>query len=499
MSVTLAMIVKNEEADLPRCVESARPVVDDMVIVDTGSTDGTVRVAEELGARVFHAEWTNDFSAARNAALDLVSTDWVFFLDADEMIARADYAKIRRLAQDGGVDGYFFTQRHYLRGFGYDNWTRAHGQYPEMEGRFEGYTDNLAMRFFRRSENVRYAGRVHEQVVTLDPSRRFATAVADVVIHHYGKVGGQEKTERKKEAYLELGRLKTRDNPEDPQAWYELGIQLHELGRWEECLGCFQKAHGLDRRYDKALYYTGNSLYKLGRLKEARAALEKALAEGGEDADTLVCLAGVERREGEAGGAVSLLERAVTANPDNFAAWFNMGDALLHAGEAERALESFTRALEIMPGHYPAFFGRWQCLALLGEYGPAGAEMLEWIGGSEDLPAMVVAFAGVRLGKGDYETVAKALGPLEDVLGSSAGYAALGAARLGLGEVDGAERALETALGLDESLDGARINLAQLKEIHRKDAASAVALYEEALRRDPGNELCIKKLAALRP
>ncbi|MEW5860877.1 MAG: glycosyltransferase family 2 protein, partial [Cyanobacteriota bacterium] len=80
------MIVKNEEASLPQCLNSVKNVVDEMVVLDTGSTDKTVEIAREFGAKVYHFEWCNDFSAARNESLKYVQGDWVLVLDADEVL-----------------------------------------------------------------------------------------------------------------------------------------------------------------------------------------------------------------------------------------------------------------------------------------------------------------------------------------------------------------------------------------------------------------------------
>ncbi|GAX38062.1 glycosyltransferase [Nodularia sp. NIES-3585] len=86
MKLSLCMIVKNEAATLPKCLNSVKGVVDEMIILDTGSSDRTPHIAQEFGAQVYHFQWCDDFSAARNAALQYVTGDWILVLDADETL-----------------------------------------------------------------------------------------------------------------------------------------------------------------------------------------------------------------------------------------------------------------------------------------------------------------------------------------------------------------------------------------------------------------------------
>jgi len=87
MSISLCMIVKNEEATLPRCLNSVKNFVDEMIVLDTGSSDRTPQIAQQFGAKVHDFQWSNNFSVARNAALKYVTSDWVLVLDADEVLS----------------------------------------------------------------------------------------------------------------------------------------------------------------------------------------------------------------------------------------------------------------------------------------------------------------------------------------------------------------------------------------------------------------------------
>ena len=97
MRLSLSMIVKNEERFLPGCLESVKALVDEMVIADTGSTDGTKEIAISFGAKVIDYPWRNDFSAARNESLRHATGDWILYLDADERIDASYHAFIRKI------------------------------------------------------------------------------------------------------------------------------------------------------------------------------------------------------------------------------------------------------------------------------------------------------------------------------------------------------------------------------------------------------------------
>ncbi len=100
LPLSLCMIVKNEQENLPRCLASAKPFVDEIIVVDTGSSDNTIAIAQEFGATVIPFEWCDDFAAARNTALEHATCDWVLMLDADEELVVSDPALIRQALCD---------------------------------------------------------------------------------------------------------------------------------------------------------------------------------------------------------------------------------------------------------------------------------------------------------------------------------------------------------------------------------------------------------------
>lgn len=147
-TISLCMIVKNEEKTLPRCLESVRGVFDEIVVVDTGSTDGTVRAAEKYTGKLYDFAWCDDFSAARNFSFSKAGCDYVMWLDADDVLLPADRDKLIALKSslDGSADVIMMP---YNTAF-------------EEDGRpsFAFYRE----RIFKRSRGFQWKGRVHEAV-----------------------------------------------------------------------------------------------------------------------------------------------------------------------------------------------------------------------------------------------------------------------------------------------------------------------------------------------
>jgi len=149
MHITACYITKNEEKCLARSVASIRGAYDDLLVVDTGSTDGTVALAKRLGARVVSFSWRDDFAAARNAAIEAATGDAILFLDADEYVSAATARHMRCVLEEAfaeGVDALLFHR------------VDIDGDEAKVLG------DVYALRAFRRTARLRFAGRIHEEL-----------------------------------------------------------------------------------------------------------------------------------------------------------------------------------------------------------------------------------------------------------------------------------------------------------------------------------------------
>ncbi len=142
--LSLCMIVKNEEKNIARCLNSVKGVVDEIIVVDTGSTDNTVSIAKEMGAEVHYFEWIDDFAAARNYSIEKSTGDWILILDADEELAPESQDKIRSLLIDIDSDICFQVR------------------IKSLDVQDNIMVKNYMIRMFNKSPRIRYKGRVHE-------------------------------------------------------------------------------------------------------------------------------------------------------------------------------------------------------------------------------------------------------------------------------------------------------------------------------------------------
>lgn len=270
-SVSLCMIVKNEECYLARCLASVKPVVDEMIVVDTGSEDRTVAIATIFGAAVYPFVWNGSFSDARNHALGRARGAWILTMDADERIAVQDQAAFREMVRSSSPDkdAWSVPIRNYSQRIHIQGWQANDGTYPEEE-QADGWYPAERVRVFPRDARIRFEGVVHELV---EPSLRrfgFALRTAPIVAHHYGEVEGlPANLLEKQQRYFELGKQKLAERPDDLVALAELAVQAGELGLFDEALGLWDRLLAVRPDTVEALFGQGHALINLKRYAEA--------------------------------------------------------------------------------------------------------------------------------------------------------------------------------------------------------------------------------------
>lgn len=219
---TLSMIVKNEEKNIEACIESVRKVVDEIVVVDTGSTDRTKEIAKKYGAKIFDFEWKDDFALARNEALKHSSGRWIIYLDADERIVYPDQMTLRSILANTSEDigGYYCTieSEHFQM----DGSTELHrGGYPRIF-RNLGYP------------KIRFIGRVHEQIAPSIFENNLKISYSEIKIFHLGYNQSREIIEQKIRRNYRLLIQHVQEEPLNGYAWYQLGQTLAQMSLFAE-------------------------------------------------------------------------------------------------------------------------------------------------------------------------------------------------------------------------------------------------------------------------
>ncbi len=256
-NLSLCMITKNEQDTIADAIGSVRGVVSQIIVADTGSTDKTVDIARTLGAQVFSHEWRDDFSSARNFSIAQATSDWIMFIDADEVISPVDTAKIPHLCENYNLTGYIFSQRNYTDDHKRQNFVYCENRYPTYE-KAVGYVPVNRIALFRNFIGIRFDGIVHETVSDSIKKINGVVGQTDIVIHHYGHI--QPKRAEKISYYLKLGMKEIEKNPDSPKPYYDVGIILMNDGDLIEAEKHFKKTIEIDKNYQN-VYYTMAILY----------------------------------------------------------------------------------------------------------------------------------------------------------------------------------------------------------------------------------------------
>lgn len=302
--LTLCMIARNEEAFLPGCLNSAKPFVDEIVIVDTGSTDRTVEIANEAGARVFPYEWNDDFAAARNFGLAQATGDWILWLDADEHLEVIDAAQWYAAVRDPAAQAFALRIVSY---------------YGENAIKDEQAMLHAQIRLFRNGRGLRFERKVHEQlnIRAALPELR-DVPILNAQIHHYGYMDSIVKGRGKHKRNEYLLAAEQEEPNYSPWVDYHLANLFYNKGKYAKSVDWVNQSI---RRFLERSELPPSMLYKLK--------YEALLADGKKDAV----------KQG--------IDKAISLYPDYVDLHFIKGKALYAERRFGEAEDEFRKCLEL--------------------------------------------------------------------------------------------------------------------------------------------------------
>ncbi len=489
------MIVKNEERFLEQCLRSAAATVDEICIVDTGSTDNTLEIAQRFGARIEHRVWRNDFAWARNEVLALASKRWILVLDADEELDSQAVAALRKLRDVPAA----------LTGL----WVRCNNLSDDYKG--TGISSHALVRVFPNSERIRYMSPVHEFITLDNKPTGMDALVAPLSITHHGYLSEVVKSRNKSQRNLALVKAATIDNPSEAFNWYNLGTtsvlcddsegaiaalekmramvgdkqrgfipnalaQLADLytdrGDYDRAIGIANESLQKAPNYANAHFALGRALAKAQRLPEARGAFEAAIADAAHSARQFI----------------------VDEEVSHWKAQSEIGSSYGNEGNDVAALDWFERALRNRPKVIPLRMNRAKALERLGRFDEA--EMI-FAGLAADEPgdAHCIDYINYLLRRQKH---AGAVRVIEDVLAvvtprtqaSLLVTAATLAATTGYSDAESLlERAVAAYGGAADALDAleavylARGDTAAVQRLHDAEASAPLQLLPDYTRR----------------
>jgi tetratricopeptide (TPR) repeat protein len=371
--LSAVMIVKNEAVHIERCIKSLHGIVDEIVLVDTGSTDGTVELAKKAAGDIKlilgNFPWIDDFSAARNASLDLATGDWALCIDADEELTEGSEGEIRQALIRPYFGGFHIKVVNYTGDEG-DSSTFIHNP----------------LRLFRLLPTTRFTGRIHEQ--TTDsilasglPMGNFRSAT----LLHYGYRPSEMALKNKSARFISMLEREVRDNPNDAFQWFNLANAYTVYGRMPEAEHASRAAIKVAAPDEMVLplSYTllAAALTQQSRQPEALAVLDEAAERGivsiFTEFERATALMQLERLP----EALTVIDRSMgfewpqIATGDytvfSFKRHVVRGQVLALLGRPDEAIEMFDYALGVRPGFPNAIYLKATTLAALGRFAEA--------------------------------------------------------------------------------------------------------------------------------
>ncbi len=342
MKLSVCMIVKDEAINLEKTLPSLARHADEIIVLDTGSTDNTIAVAEKYGAKVFRFSWINDFSAARNQSLQYATGDFILWADADEFYTDEDLAKLKEILSSSSQYAYAL----HLYECDLDKCEKKGGYFR--------------VKVFRNGQGYHFVRPINEQLV--DPQSKVVDGeVIPVAIYHWGACLGKEKMEQKNKRYVERYSAALAKSPEDPYLHFLLANKLAALDRRDEALEHYSKTYQYAKKNSigiESLEKKADLLLRMKKLPEAAAAVEELTAIDPNNIPARNVAASIMLVIGKVDNAIAILQEALNIKIEGKIECVNqtrampnllLGKAYELKGESEKAQDCFEEVKKIAP------------------------------------------------------------------------------------------------------------------------------------------------------
>ncbi|MGB6297862.1 MAG: tetratricopeptide repeat protein [Rivularia sp. (in: cyanobacteria)] len=347
MKISLCAIVKDEESTLSNCLKSAKKFVNEIVILDTGSTDKTVKIAQGYGAKIHHFEWCNDFSAARNEALKYVTGDWILVLDADETLAPEIIPQLREAIQ---------SEEYLLINLVREEIGAAQSPY------------SMVSRLFRNHPDIKFSRPYHalvddsvSKILLKEPHWQIGYIQGIAILHsgyQQSQITRKNKLVKAQTAMEEF----LAKNPDDAYVCSKLGALYMDLGKIPQSIQLLSKGVSLSSENHDILYelyyHLGIAYSHLKNYHQAIAHYQAAIKLPIYPILKLGAynnLGNLLKEKGDLNGAKKAYETILKIDPSFVIGYYNLGMTLKAMGLFKEAIAAYVKAIDLNPQYAEAY------------------------------------------------------------------------------------------------------------------------------------------------
>lgn len=346
------MIVKNEQKYIEQCLNSVVSLVDEMIIVDTGSTDDTLKIASQFQPKIFQYEWENDFGKARNYSLAHATGDWILVLDADESIYSEDIQKLIDILEKTKANGIGLKFHNFID-----------------EDSEENYNTHVGIRLFK-NHCFHYQGAIHEQLIPISNDISINLETTDVRVRHYGYLKSNSGTKKRKRNIPIIEKLLD-ENPEDAFQLFNMGNEYMSDNDYNKALYYFEKAY---KNKDTSLAYCPHLIFRravclnyLKRIDESLQILGEGIQIYPQCRDYEFLRGRIYKSRKQYSLAIKSFEKCISMKDvplslaflsytDGFRSFVELGHIYFLQDDFSKALSYYLEALSLKGNHYELLY-----------------------------------------------------------------------------------------------------------------------------------------------
>lgn len=345
---SLCSIFKNEEKNLEKFITDHKDLVDEMILVDTGSTDKSNDIVRSFGLPYHFFKWTRNFSEARNYSLQFPTKPWVMVLDIDEQVLPEDFERLKSIMKKEKKEAYSLVQINFTESFENLNWKSTIDLPEQFRSFATGYVESPLIRVFKNHKGICFNGAIHEIVGESIHTLNISSCKTDIPIYHLGWTGAartdQEKQE-KKATYNELIRNTWEKEKTPKMAYYYLSTLENPEDR-------IKVAFHLTKQYPSVKEFWeifASTAVKLKQWTRALSYIDKGLSHHPDYIPLFILKAKCLNATGKPGQALDILEPLRKKDPKQPIYWYETFRSLILLHRQEDA-QKMTKEL---PPHFP--------------------------------------------------------------------------------------------------------------------------------------------------